>query len=120
MNKEEIIKLLNMLYEVTLKKKLSWSPFKTGDGRGYKTNIGDCGIMINIYYSSYSNCKVSFIELFNSNNVKFFTEGYSENDNSPMFTLINQLWMEIEDQRFLISDSKEKIFSNLEKLLESR
>lgn len=120
MNQEEIIKLLDMLYEVTLKRKLSWSPVKTSDGRGYKTNIGDCGIMINVYYSSYSNCKISFIELYNSNNVKFFFEDYSENEELSIFTIINRLWMEVEDQRFLISESKEKIFSNLERLLETK
>ena len=107
MNKDEIINLLEMLYEATLRKKIVWSLTSISGRRTYKIIINGCDIL------------VGRIDLYNSVGNKFLAGQFYEDVDTDIYLKIKILCVAIEDQLFLVTESKEKIFSSLSQLLET-
>lgn len=119
MNKDEIINLLEMLHEATLKKKIVWSFTYINNRRTYKTAINGCNILVSTDYAPLNDCQVGRMDLYNSAGNKFLSSQYFEDVDTDIYINIKALCVTIEDQLFLITESKEKIFSGLSQLLET-
>lgn len=117
MNKDEIINLVEMLYAATFQKKIKWSIKKIGTLRAYVTNINGCDILVGTDYAPLNDCQVGMIELYNTIGEKFLSNKYFEDEEYDIYMRINLLCSLIEDQLFLVTESKEKIFSSLSSLL---
>lgn len=117
MNRDEIMYLVEMLHEATLRKKILWSLKNIGTHRAYKTTINECDILVGTDYAPLNDCQVGLMELYNSVGSKFLSGQYFEDEDTDIYLKIQILCTLIEDQLYLISESKEKIFSSLSKLL---
>lgn len=106
-----------MLYEATLKKKILWSIKNIGTYRAYLTNINGCDILVGSDYAPLNDCQVGKMELYNTAGDQFLSGQYFEDEDTEVYIKIKMLCGLIEDKLFLISESKEKIFSGLTKLL---
>lgn len=119
MNKDEIINLLEMLYEATLRKKIVWSLTSISGRRTYKIIINGCDILVSTDFSPLNDCQVGRIDLYNSVGNKFLAGQFYEDVDTDIYLKIKILCVAIEDQLFLVTESKEKIFSSLSQLLET-
>ncbi len=119
MNKDEITNLLEMLYDATLRKKIVWSLISINSRRAYKIVINGCDIMVSTDFSPLNDCQVGRIDLYNSVGQKFLAGQFFEDVDTDIYLKIKILCVTIEDQLFLVTESKEKIFSSLSQLLKT-
>ena len=117
MNKDEIINLVEMLHAATFRKKILWSIKNINTHRAFATNVNGCDILVGTDYAPLNDCQVGMIDLYNTVGTKFLSAQYFEDEDTDIYIKIKVLCTLIEDQLFLVTESKEKIFSSLEKLL---
>lgn len=118
MNLDEIMQLIEMLCEATQGKKIIWSLDNISGCVAYKTTINECDIIVTTDYNPLHDSQVGMIDLYNTNGNKFLSGRYFEDENTEVYLKIKVLCFMIQDQLFLVSESKDKIFSSLTKLLE--
>lgn len=109
--------MVGMLCQATEAKKLQWDSATLSGESGYKVTIDGCLLIFASYYDPMVDLNVAQVEFYNVRNEVFYKRLFYENDDVDVFTAIDTLINLIEDQKLLITESKNKIFGRLDELL---
>lgn len=117
MNEKEVILLAEMLYQATLEHKIEWKSHMLSNEPGYSTIIDDCLLVFTTYFDPMVDLYVAEVEFYNAVGKAFYKGIFYENEKIETYKQIEILIRAINDQLFLITESKNKIFNKLESLL---
>ena len=117
MNNDEILALVDLLYRATKEQKLQWESALVYNQSGYRTVIDNCTVSFAIYYDPIEHFSVAAVDLRNRNNVSFFKFTFPQPDYTEIYMSIDNLMNLINDQVYLITESKKQIFNKLNDML---
>lgn len=115
MNDNEIQKLLDMLLQATRDNKLNWEKEFVNGIEGFKTSIDGCKVILLCTYNPMEECWEGHLELYNPNGALFFSGIYPRN--THLYDYIYNIVLIINDILLQITQSKNRIFNGLERII---
>lgn len=114
MNQNDYISMVEMLNTATQEKKIHWEE-KDED---FSTIIGGCLIELVPSYDYQVNVSSYSLRLSNKEGVLFETFSYSEDVDTEEYHRLNELYANIRDVNYKITESENIILDSLKKLTE--
>lgn len=114
MTQNDYISMVEMLNTATLNKKIQWEE----QNDNFSTKIGGCLVELISSYDYQSTISSYYLRLYNKDGMLFETFSYSEDVDTEEYHRLNDLYANIRDVNYKITESENIILESLKKLTE--
>lgn len=114
MNQNDYTNMVEMLNTATQEKKIHWDE----QNDNFSTIIGGCLIELVSSYDYQANVSSYYLKLYNKDGMLFETFSYSEDVDTEEYQHLNELYTNIRDVNYKITESEKIILDGLKKLTE--
>ena len=113
MKQTDYIKMVEMLSIATVTQKICWDEKNSS----FSTKIGGCLIELTYSYDFNVNTYTYYLKLYNNEGRLFETMSFSDDENTEEYNRLNELYANIRDIKYRITESEKIILDNLKDLI---